>query len=300
MTSPVLFQFMPPLLPSEYQALAESIRAHGVQVPVIVDENGAIIDGHHRDQIATELGVHCPREVRTGLSGSDKRSLAISLNKDRRHLTREQVRALIGESVKADPSLSDREHARRVGVDHKTVGSVREGLIGRGEVPHIAERTDSLGRQQPATKPERINPATGEVVPGPTYRPTDVTDWTPQEVDDLIDADERELEAWKASTVPAPPKVVGLDGKTYTRPEKPSETAARVAATSAEKRDTRRPLPDAFWESAYDLTKKAEALLRMTTDDRFPRNREAIAAKNLHALQQTANTLARVLAAIES
>ena len=96
------------------------------------------------------------------------------------------------------------------------------------------------------------------------------------------------------------PKVVGLDGKTYTRPEKPSETAARVAATSAEKRDTRRPLPDAFWESAYDLTKKAEALLRMTTDDRFPRNREAIAAKNLHALQQTANTLARVLAAIES
>ena len=149
-------------------------------------------------------------------------------------------------------------------------------------------------------EPERINPATGEVVPGPTYRPTDVTDWTPQEVDDLIDADERELEAWKASTVPAPPKVVGLDGKTYTRPEKPSETAARVAATSAEKRDTRRPLPDAFWESAYDLTKKAEALLRMTTDDRFPRNREAIAAKNLHALQQTANTLARVLAAIES
>lgn len=72
--------------------------------------------------------------------------------------------------------------------------------------------------------PERINPATGEVVPGPTYRPTDVTDWTPQEVDDLIDADERELEAWKASTVPAPPKVIGLDGKTYTRPEpKPAE-----------------------------------------------------------------------------
>ena len=66
---------------------------------------------------------------------------------------------------------------------------------------------------------ERIDAVTGEVVPGPTYRPTDVTDWTPQEVDDLIDADERELEAWCASTVPAPPKVAGLDGKTYTRPE---------------------------------------------------------------------------------
>ena len=83
--------------------------------------------------------------------------------------------------------------------------------------------------------PERINPATGEVVPGPTYRPTDVTDWTPQEVDDLIDADERELEAWKASTVPAPPKVVGLDGKTYTRHE-PKETSKETTMTAAPSR----------------------------------------------------------------
>ena len=83
--------------------------------------------------------------------------------------------------------------------------------------------------------PERINPATGEVVPGPTYRPTDVTDWTPQEVDDLIDADERELEAWKASTVPAPPKVVGLDGKTYTRHE-PKETSKETTKTAAPSR----------------------------------------------------------------
>jgi len=30
MTAAVLFQFMPPLLPSEYVALTESIRAHGV------------------------------------------------------------------------------------------------------------------------------------------------------------------------------------------------------------------------------------------------------------------------------
>ena len=84
-------------------------------------------------------------------------------------------------------------------------------------------------------EPERINPATGEVVPGPTYRPTDVTDWTPQEVDDLVDADERELEAWKASTVPAPPKVVGLDGKTYTRPE-PKETSKETTMTAAPSR----------------------------------------------------------------
>lgn len=179
MTAPVLFQFMPPLLPSEYASLTESIRAHGVQVPVLVDENGAIIDGHHRDQIAAELGIDCPRDVRAGLTEADKRTLAISLNKDRRHLTREQVRALLAESVKADPQLSDREHARRVGVHNETVASVRRELEATGDVTDSVTRTDSLGRQQPATKPERIDPATGEVLePKETYT-TERKDTTP-------------------------------------------------------------------------------------------------------------------------
>lgn len=146
---------MPPLLPSELSALRESIEAHGVQVPVLVDEHGTIIDGNHRDQIATELGIDCPREVRTGLTEADKRALAISLNRDRRHLTRSQVQELVAQSVKADPHLSDREHGRRTGVDHKTAAVIRGQLAERGEIPHLATRTDSLGRHQPAAKPDR-------------------------------------------------------------------------------------------------------------------------------------------------
>ena len=252
MTSAVLFQFMPPLLPSEYQALTESIRAHGVQVPVIVDENGAIIDGHHRDQIATELGVACPRVVRDDLTDAEKRTLAISLNKDRRHLTREQVRALIAESIKADPDLSDRAHAQRTGASHPTVGKVRAEL-------------EQVERFTTSPEPERIDPRTCEVVPPPTYKPTDVTDWTPQEVDDLIDADERELEAWKAPTVPAPPKVVGLDGKTYTRPE----------PKTAEPR--RAPLPPMVQSAGWDLTKSIERLQRLAADDRFNAHKKEVA-----------------------
>lgn len=173
MSAPVLFQFLPPLLPSEYQALTESIRTHGVQVPVLVDESGAIIDGHHRDQIAAELGIRCPREVRSGLTDTEKRSLAITLNRDRRHLTQEQKRALASESVKADPQLSDREHARRVGVSHVTVAKLREGLTQSGQIDHFSERIDPrTGKaSQPAAKPkpvERIDPTTGEIVGGST------------------------------------------------------------------------------------------------------------------------------------
>lgn len=133
---------------------------------------------------------------------------------------------------------------------------------------------------------ERINPVTGEIVPAPTFGAVDVTDWTNDEIADDLEACEAETARWEESTVPAP-KITGLDGKTYTRPVQPTPTTPR-----------RRPITDAFWEAAYDLGKKAESLLRLTEDDRWAANREAVADKNLSQMRETANTLARVLAAI--
>lgn len=49
----VLFQSMPPLSPEEYSALEQSIRDNGVQVPIVVDEAGVVIDGHHRQKITS-------------------------------------------------------------------------------------------------------------------------------------------------------------------------------------------------------------------------------------------------------
>ena len=53
-----------------------------------------------------------------------------------RHLSREQRRALVAESLRSDPILRDRDHARRCGADHKTVGRVRaeEGIPTPDEV----------------------------------------------------------------------------------------------------------------------------------------------------------------------
>ena len=128
MSGAVLFQSMPPLSPDEYEALASSIREHGIQVPILVDENDVVIDGHHRRKIADELGIACPRRHVVDLDDTAKRALSLSLNLDRRHLTREQRRALVAESLKADPQLSNREHARRTGADHNPVGATRSRL----------------------------------------------------------------------------------------------------------------------------------------------------------------------------
>jgi len=58
------------------KALEESVRTHGVQVPVIVDENGTTVDGHHRAEIANRLGVGHRTDVKTGPSDEEKRALA--------------------------------------------------------------------------------------------------------------------------------------------------------------------------------------------------------------------------------
>src|SRR4051812_43707008 len=58
------FQPMPALTTEEYDALKTDIAARGVLVPVVVDQHGRLLDGHHRRQAAIELGIDCPAEVR--------------------------------------------------------------------------------------------------------------------------------------------------------------------------------------------------------------------------------------------
>jgi hypothetical protein len=58
----------------------------------------------------------------------------------------------VEESIRIDPQLSDREHGRRTGTDHKTAARVRDSLESRGEIPHVENRIDSAGRSQPAKR----------------------------------------------------------------------------------------------------------------------------------------------------
>jgi hypothetical protein len=72
----------------------------------------------------------------------------ISKNIRRRHLTSEQRRELIEKLLRADPTKSDRQIARTVKADNKTVGAVRKRAEAREEIPHVSKRTDSKGRSQ--------------------------------------------------------------------------------------------------------------------------------------------------------
>lgn len=60
-------------------------------------------------------------------------------------------------SLRADPQLSNREHARRIGVDDKTVATVRKDMEATAEIPQSDTRTSGDGRVRPATQPERTS-----------------------------------------------------------------------------------------------------------------------------------------------
>lgn len=118
------FQPMPDLNPEQYESLRADIEARGIIVPVVLDQYGRTLDGHNRQRIAAELGIACPTEVRHVADDDEAADLAVILNCARRHLTREQVRALVASEAARRPDDSDRAIARRVGCSPSTVASV--------------------------------------------------------------------------------------------------------------------------------------------------------------------------------
>src|SRR5262245_51092251 len=75
--------------------LLDDVRRRGIVVPVVVDEDNAVIDGQNRLEIAAELRLGAekvPTKVMTGLTSEQKRQLALDLNLHRRHLSRKEIR----------------------------------------------------------------------------------------------------------------------------------------------------------------------------------------------------------------
>jgi hypothetical protein len=75
------------------------------------------------------------------------------------------------------------------------------------------------------------------------------------------------------------------DESTPNRPPAPSvrgassaPTARRTAPHPSPPPPAAPPLPESFWQAAYDLTKVTERIERLADDDRFPQNAEQVAA----------------------
>jgi hypothetical protein len=149
------YQFMPDMSPSEFEALKADIVERGIVVPIDVDENGEILDGHQRYRAWIELKKNEPPPIiiREGLSEREKRAFARKNNILRRHLSREKVRQLIAEQLKDSPEWADNRIAQALGVDGKTVGAVRHDLEATSEIPKLDRLIGADEKARPARQP---------------------------------------------------------------------------------------------------------------------------------------------------
>lgn len=149
------FDFIRPLTPEEYAGLKADIAAHGQHFPIVRDQNGVTLDGHHREKILVELDI--PERVwkidRRSF-GSDRERLAfvLSANVHRRQSTIEDRKRLAGE-LRAR-GMTQEQIANMLHVDQKTISRDLETL---GTMPNAKPVIDKLGRRntgRPKTKPE--------------------------------------------------------------------------------------------------------------------------------------------------
>src|SRR3954452_4782917 len=131
------YRLLPPLDAETYAGLKSNIAVNGVQVPIVKDERGYVLDGFARAQIARELGYECPSVTVRGLSEQEKRSQVRALNLARRHLDNAARRQVIADELSENPDRSNRWIARSLGVHHATVIAVRNESTSTGHVDQL-------------------------------------------------------------------------------------------------------------------------------------------------------------------
>lgn len=120
-------------------------------------------------------------------------------------------------------------------------------------------------------------------VPDGTPEPLLVDHATGEVLDDGPPLTQAECEA--LDPAPQPPKITGLDGKTYDRPVAPTER----------KPPRKRPIVDTAVDLGFDIRKVIERLERLVSDDRLRTNEEQVTAALRGHLLYAADTVAAVL-----
>lgn len=85
--NPEYASLVPELSPEEFESLKQSIKkANGLYVPIIVNQDGIILDGHHRYKACQELGIEPKTIVREFSDKLEEQLFVIECNLIRRQL----------------------------------------------------------------------------------------------------------------------------------------------------------------------------------------------------------------------
>ena len=79
-------RLVPPLNKQDYERLYNSIKNNGLREPIVINEHGAILDGHNRFKICEELYLPLKTRVETFGNSLLEKKYVIETNLERRHL----------------------------------------------------------------------------------------------------------------------------------------------------------------------------------------------------------------------
>jgi hypothetical protein len=151
-----LFDTLLPNLSEEaYQHLKDDIAENGVQVPIITDEKGNILDGLHRVRAASELELRdIPVEIHPNLTSKEKMEIALRLNSHRRQWSQE-------ERLQVAVKLRHNKYSlRRIGkllhMNYETVRRHLEQMSATEKFPEVSEGDDGIERPARLKKKPRV------------------------------------------------------------------------------------------------------------------------------------------------
>jgi ParB-like nuclease domain len=183
-------ELFPRMSETELRELADDIEKHGLSEPITLyqpdsTEDPQLLDGQNRLdalELLNRIRFHDPNEWSDGsidllgddfltigdYSPVDPYAYVLSKNVHRRHLTAEQRRELIAKVLKAKPEASNRQVAKQVKADDKTVAKVRTELEATAEIPQLERTTGADRKARPSRKPVPSPPIERK----PTSRPS--------------------------------------------------------------------------------------------------------------------------------
>lgn len=262
MTAYQLFDALPAAVED---ALRASIRRFGVLVPVVTDQHGTVIDGHHRARIAAELGVDHRTDVVTVADDDEAREVAVTLNADRRQLDAEQRREVVAALRAAGHSY--RAIGGALGVDPATAFRDSSGVA--DATPERRERVVGIdGKSYPASRP------------APRTEPEEEAQWSGGGEVGAYDADGE----WHDRPADVAREVVEEHREAIHR----QPPAAR-----------RRPLPDTYRSGVTDLWRSTERLVRLAEDDRYRDNASTVTQMCAPELMRSMTALTGVVGRLD-
>lgn len=140
------FQVAGTIPESQYERLKTSLERHGFEPSrghITVDENGTIIDGHHRVAGCKDLNIEIPEtaiDVRSGLSWLEKRSLARRLNSETKgrpitkQLKKDLIRQAISDYDERGEQVSNTEVADECGASANYTSEIRVKMMEDGGI----------------------------------------------------------------------------------------------------------------------------------------------------------------------